>query len=450
MSSSIFNIPPVSSDLGISSYTSNGSTTIYAIGFSYHDSATSVTGYPTSYIKCYDDDGSNLTEVSYTLSSTTHIELDAPIASGHTLHIVRKFNILDKEVDWTNGSKINQTNLNRMHEQLIYNDQDLWRKLSDLSAQVASLGSEFGTVTDYTFTATADQKTYTLTGQAGITENLITVCVNNVLLQPGQYSVSDDGADLVVTLVTGASSGHIVFIKVWLANLVAYTVDNGSITTAKLADGSVTLAKINFDASGTNNQSLMKRSGVWGPSTILYTDISGADAGVRANRLDQMAAPTNSLSVNSQRITNMADGGAGTQDAATVAQMETYVAAQLPDVSGLANTFGSVSWSSTDYTEVDLGFDFDTLLMFVTHSNATSTYGFSNGEATTAATFIKMRTSNDGPGPDTYRSHIGTSFGSGWYEFTFETIANGFKVKRAGSVAGTFTMTYFATKQFTP
>ena len=50
--------------------------------------------------------------------------------------------------------------------------------------------------------------------------------------------------------------------------------------------------------------------------SLLHDKISDFDAGVRANRLDQMAAPTGSVSMNSQTITNLADP-VNTQDAAT-------------------------------------------------------------------------------------------------------------------------------------
>ena len=50
--------------------------------------------------------------------------------------------------------------------------------------------------------------------------------------------------------------------------------------------------------------------------SILHTKISDFDTGVRTNRLDQMAAPTASVSLNSQTITNLADP-VNTQDAAT-------------------------------------------------------------------------------------------------------------------------------------
>ncbi len=50
--------------------------------------------------------------------------------------------------------------------------------------------------------------------------------------------------------------------------------------------------------------------------SLLHTKISDFDIGVRTNRLDQMAAPTGSVSLNSQTITNLSDP-VNTQDAAT-------------------------------------------------------------------------------------------------------------------------------------
>ena len=50
--------------------------------------------------------------------------------------------------------------------------------------------------------------------------------------------------------------------------------------------------------------------------SLAHTKISDFDTGVRVNRLDQMAAPTASVSLNSQTITNLSDP-VNTQDAAT-------------------------------------------------------------------------------------------------------------------------------------
>ena len=50
--------------------------------------------------------------------------------------------------------------------------------------------------------------------------------------------------------------------------------------------------------------------------TILHTKVSDFDTGVRTNRLDQMAAPTGAVSLNSQKITNLA-APVNSNDAAT-------------------------------------------------------------------------------------------------------------------------------------
>lgn len=54
--------------------------------------------------------------------------------------------------------------------------------------------------------------------------------------------------------------------------------------------------------------------------TLNASYISDFDTQVRTSRLDQMAAPTADLSINSQKLTNVADGTAGT-DVVTVGQM---------------------------------------------------------------------------------------------------------------------------------
>ena len=55
--------------------------------------------------------------------------------------------------------------------------------------------------------------------------------------------------------------------------------------------------------------------------SLAHTKISDFDAGVRVNRLDQMAAPTGSVSLNSQTITNLADP-VNASDAATKSFVE--------------------------------------------------------------------------------------------------------------------------------
>lgn len=454
MSCPVFNISPTSSDEGLTSYVSDGDTTTYTIGFEYLDSSQKAPGESSDYIKCYSYDGSNIVELSYVLASETELTLSETVTSGYTIYIVRKLNILGKEIDWSNESEFNQTNMNRMADQCLQNDQDLWRRMVCLADTVSSLGSDIGGVTDFTYTATSGQTVFELTGNSGVSEAYVvvykgTTTANQVVLDPSLYTVSDSGGVSRVVLSSGATTGDKVYIKLFQATLVAYTVANGSISEAQLADGSVTIAKINFDASGTNNQAFMKRSGSWTPSTILYTDIPSFNTGVRLNSIDQMTVPAANTPWNSKKITGLANGATGTQDACTVAQMESYVTTNLPDVTDLASASGSVSFSSTTYTEVDLGFDFDTLLMLVTNTGADNNFTPSNGQAFNNV-WVKIRTSSDGTGPTVYKTHAGGSFGLDWTTFTFETISNGFKVKKSGTLAGTFTLQYFACRSFTP
>jgi len=79
--------------------------------------------------------------------------------------------------------------------------------------------------------------------------------------------------------------------------------------------------------------------------SLLHTKISDFDTGVRTNRLDQMAAPTGSVSLNSQTITNLSDP-VNTQDAATKGFVE--ATSQGLDVkdSCVAATTGNITIST--------------------------------------------------------------------------------------------------------
>ena len=90
----------------------------------------------------------------------------------------------------------------------------------------------------------------------------------------------------------------------------------GSATTIEAIGGSGSF--VDLTTSRTQNTFLAAPNGSNGAATframvaadvpsLAHTKISDFDIGVRANRLDQMAAPTGSVSLNSQKITNLAD-----------------------------------------------------------------------------------------------------------------------------------------------
>ena len=99
----------------------------------------------------------------------------------------------------------------------------------------------------------------------------------------------------------------------------------GSATSIEAIGGSGSFADL--FTSRTQNTFLAAPNGSDGAATframvaadvpsLAHTKISDFDTGVQANRLDQMAAPTGSVSLNSQTITNVADP-VNAQDAAT-------------------------------------------------------------------------------------------------------------------------------------
>ena len=104
----------------------------------------------------------------------------------------------------------------------------------------------------------------------------------------------------------------------------------GSATTIEAIGGSGSFADL--FTSRTQNTFLAAPNGSNGAATframvaadvpsLAHTKISDFDAGVRTNRLDQMAAPTGSVSLNSQTITNLADP-VNSSDAATKSFVE--------------------------------------------------------------------------------------------------------------------------------
>jgi len=128
----------------------------------------------------------------------------------------------------------------------------------------------------------------------------------------------------------------------------------GSATTIEAIGGSGSFADL--FTSRTQNTFLAAPNGSNGAATframvaadvpsLAHTKISDFDTGVRTNRLDQMAAPTGSVSLNSQTITNLADP-VNTQDAATKGFVE--ATSQGLDVkdSCVAATTGNITIST--------------------------------------------------------------------------------------------------------
>jgi hypothetical protein len=147
-----------------------------------------------------------------------------------------------------------------------------------------------------------------------------------------------------VNLVTSIATGSIVNADVNASAAIAKSKLNlgGTITSADLvdgtivatdiADGTITAAKLVSDPYARANHT----------GTQLAATVSDFDTQVRTSRLDQMAAPTGSVSVNSQKITNLATPTANT-DASTKLYVDTKVADLVNSAPSTLDTLGEIA-----------------------------------------------------------------------------------------------------------
>ena len=139
-----------------------------------------------------------------------------------------------------------------------------------------------------------------------------------------------DGA--IVNADVNASAG-IAYSKLSLGGTItsADLVD-GTIVATDIADGTITAAKMVSDPYARANHT----------GTQTASTISDFDTQVRTSRLDQMAAPTGSVSVNSQKITSLATPTSNA-DAATKLYVDTKVADLVNSAPGTLDTLGEIA-----------------------------------------------------------------------------------------------------------
>lgn len=107
---------------------------------------------------------------------------------------------------------------------------------------------------------------------------------------------------------------------------ITTTGDNVNTLTVDLDDTAVTPAAYGTTAAKATSFTVDQQGRLTAASeqdiSILHTQVSDFDAGVQANRLDQLTAPTADVSLNSQKITGLADP-INAQDAATKIYVDT-------------------------------------------------------------------------------------------------------------------------------
>ena len=127
------------------------------------------------------------------------------------------------------------------------------------------------------------------------------------------------------TIVNADVSGTAAIAKTKLdlgGTITSADLVDGTIVAADIADGTITAAKMVSDPYARANHT----------GTQTASTISDFNTAVRTNRLDQMATPTASVAMGSQKITGLADPTSD-QDAVTIH----YIAGQKGSANGLAS-----------------------------------------------------------------------------------------------------------------
>ena len=161
--------------------------------------------------------------------------------------------------------------------------------------------------------------------------------------------VSFDGTgnvSLTTVIGTGAivnadinASAAISYSKLNLAGTITSAdISNGTIVAADIADGTITAAKLTADPFARANHT----------GTQLAATVSDFDTQVRTSRLDQMAAPTGSVALNSQKITGLGTPTANTTDAATTAYVDTSIANLISGAPSTLDTLDEIAAALAD------------------------------------------------------------------------------------------------------
>jgi len=139
-------------------------------------------------------------------------------------------------------------------------------------------------------------------------------------------------SDTIVNADINASAG-IAYSKLSLSgSITSADLVDGTIVATDIANGTITAAKMVTDPYARANHT----------GTQLAATVSDFDTQVRTSRLDQMAAPTGSVSVNSQKITSLATPTSNA-DAATKLYVDTKVADLVNSAPSTLDTLGEIA-----------------------------------------------------------------------------------------------------------
>lgn len=316
------------------------------------------------YLRVYVDG----VQTAYRMSDSETIVLDTAPDGGESNVIIRRDSSIDaRAVDYVEGSVLTETNLDRDSKQAFFLIQELHDRALDLQCR-----TDGRYINSYLFTSTTSQTTFdcnttsSSTNQTSETLLLnreeVLVYLNGVLQQARatNYSTSLYNGVLRITLVTAPANGTSVEIRTMVSGVSqAVNLPANAVTTSKIANGAVTWPKTNFNAAGSNGTFLCQRSAVATWDTIGTSDVSGLSTYILAKRLDQFAAPTTSVTMNSRKIVSLGTPTSST-DAATKGYVDALVATTyVPQMKKAISTTNSATYTTItvpftwDYVQID-------------------------------------------------------------------------------------------------
>lgn len=281
-------------------------------------------------------------------------------ANGDVIRIERTLKETRNYTDWTNNTQItaDQLDYSQDHtfflvQQALDNSRDAlrlgsngvwngdglrsyncapattnngWVTLSQVSNLIS--GTETAEIADmFYWTETGDGviTNVSCTGFSGSIdpEDLI-VHIDGVMQIPTtDYTVASTSPP-VVTFTSPIPNTSLAHIRL-LQGSVAAVVVSDAIDGDALVDDSVDESKFGFVAGDNNRVILIGTTGQPTLSTLNAAKITDFDTQVRTSTINEMAAATGNIVMGNNKITGLTDGGTGTQDACTVAQMELAV-----------------------------------------------------------------------------------------------------------------------------
>jgi len=319
------------------------------------------------------------------LTLTTHYTVDDvnenivlvdayTISTGDRITIKRVTNITDPYVDFVNNSSIESSDLdlaigqNRFKIQEIETAtnnslqydivNDCWDGLGYKACNFASATTSNDLVTygqvqnllagvdtadvdnfvRWSFVGDGTETDFVLDdAPSGLSDaSQLLVLVDGVAQAPTTNYTLSSTLPRTVTTTAAVPNGKVLQVLT-VQGIVSSVFADGTVGTDAIVDDAVTLAKINIGAGVDDRFLVFDINGDPTGRVIDHTDIPDFDAGVQTNRLDQLAAPTASVAMGSQKITGLLAGAADT-DAVNKGQMDTAIAVVSDAVDALDAT----------------------------------------------------------------------------------------------------------------